>query len=248
MTRRRGASTRRRARCLRLETCPAWPSSGTDAARGPCRHGRTCPLTVRLSRQSRSCSRGPPRLLSESLMFPSVPAGAVQIPRITDGGAGWTRAGEGCGGGVTGDRGDGNARQSRLAGADCSVQFEVRVEDLAIWPALERCARRDRCRGRISNELDEQTFNGAAGELNGLFVAGGERGNAATRGRDLHVRHRRGSRRWWTASTPTPSRTFAPSSALQDVRALRRHLRKLEQGRHEPVRLPPVEARLDSRE
>ena len=30
--------------------------------------------------------------------------------------------------------------------------------------------------GSLSNELDEQTFNGAAGELNGLFTQATERG------------------------------------------------------------------------
>ena len=42
--------------------------------------------------------------------------------------------------------------------------------------------------GSLSNELDEQTFNGAAGELNGLFTQAAERRKGGRRG-DLHHRH-----------------------------------------------------------
>ena len=52
----------------------------------------------------------------------------------------------------------------RIAGS-----FEVRVEDLAVMPSLES-ALSESMQGSLSNELDESTFNGAAGELNGLFT------------------------------------------------------------------------------
>ena len=52
----------------------------------------------------------------------------------------------------------------RIAG-----QFEVRVEDLAVMPSMES-ALSESLQGSMSNEFDEQVFNGAAGELNGLFT------------------------------------------------------------------------------
>ena len=57
-----------------------------------------------------------------------------------------------------------NQAPVRIAG-----QFEVRVEDLAVMPTLES-ALSESMQGSMSNELDESTFNGAAGELNGLFT------------------------------------------------------------------------------
>ena len=52
----------------------------------------------------------------------------------------------------------------RIAGS-----FEVRVEDLAIFPELETVLG-EAIRGSLSNELDEEVFNGAATGLNGLFL------------------------------------------------------------------------------
>ena len=57
-----------------------------------------------------------------------------------------------------------NQSPVRIAGS-----FEVRVEDLSVMPTLE-AALSEAMRGSLSNELDEQTFNGAAGELNGLLT------------------------------------------------------------------------------
>ena len=45
-------------------------------------------------------------------------------------------------------------------------------------PTLE-AALSEAMQGSLSNELDESTFNGASGELNGLFTQATERGNAA---------------------------------------------------------------------
>ena len=98
------------------------------------------------------------------VMMPTVPPGQVQIPRVTteppadtlakDASAPATAAA------VTLD----TRSPVRVAGA-----FEVRVEDLAVWPQLED-ALSESIRGALSNELDEETFNGAAGGLNGLFT------------------------------------------------------------------------------
>ena len=57
-----------------------------------------------------------------------------------------------------------NQAPVRIAGS-----FEVRTEDLAVMPTLE-AALSEAMQGSLSNELDEQTFNGAAGELDGLFT------------------------------------------------------------------------------
>ena len=43
------------------------------------------------------------------------------------------------------------------------------MEDLAVMPTLES-ALSESMQGSMSNELDESTFNGASGELNGLFT------------------------------------------------------------------------------
>ena len=52
----------------------------------------------------------------------------------------------------------------RIAG-----QFEVRAEDLAVYPALEAVLA-ESIRGALSNELDSEVFNGSAAGLNGLFT------------------------------------------------------------------------------
>ena len=50
-----------------------------------------------------------------------------------------------------------------------SGQFEVRVEDLAVYPELEAVLG-ESIRGSLSNELDNEVFNGDAAGLNGLFL------------------------------------------------------------------------------
>ena len=50
-----------------------------------------------------------------------------------------------------------------------SGQFEVRAEDLAVYPELENVLG-ESIRGALSNELDNETFNGSAAGLNGLFL------------------------------------------------------------------------------
>ena len=50
-----------------------------------------------------------------------------------------------------------------------SGQFEVRAEDLAVYPELEQVLM-ESIRGSLSNELDNEVFNGVAAGLNGLFL------------------------------------------------------------------------------
>ena len=102
--------------------------------------------------------------VSLGIMMSSVPAGQVQIPKITtappadalakDGAAPSTAAA------VTLD----SQSPIRIAGL-----FEVRVEDLVVYPPLEDVLGQS-MQGALSNKLDEETFNGAANRLNGLFT------------------------------------------------------------------------------
>ena len=62
----------------------------------------------------------------------------------------------------------------RIAGS-----FEVRVEDLAVMPSLED-ALGEALQGSMSNELDEQVFNGSATEMNGLFTQADDETAATT--------------------------------------------------------------------
>ena len=50
-----------------------------------------------------------------------------------------------------------------------SGQFEVRAEDLAVFPELEQVLM-ESIRGSLANELDNEVFNGEAAGLNGLFL------------------------------------------------------------------------------
>ena len=123
---------------------------------GPAVDGPVQPLVPYIFERSAAVSLG--------IMMPSVPAGQVQIPKITtappadvvakDGAAPSTAAA------VTLD----SQSPVRIAGS-----FEVRVEDLAVYPPLE-AALGQSMQGSLSSELDEETFNGASGDLNGLFT------------------------------------------------------------------------------
>ena len=102
--------------------------------------------------------------VSLGIVISSVPAGQVQIPKITtappadalakDGAAPSTAAA------VTLD----SQSPIRIAGL-----FDVRVEDLVVYPPLEEVLGQS-MQGALSNKLDEETFNGAANRLNGLFT------------------------------------------------------------------------------
>ena len=123
---------------------------------GPAVDGPPQPVVPFVFERSAAASLG--------ILMPSVPAGQVQIPRITasppadvlakDADAPSTAAT------VTLD----SRTPKRVAGS-----FELRVEDLAVWPQLEDSLS-EAMQGKVSDELDEQIFNGTATELNGLFV------------------------------------------------------------------------------
>ena len=98
------------------------------------------------------------------VLMPSVPSGQVQIPKITTAPPADTLAKDASAPATAAAVTLVNQAPVRIAG-----QFEVRVEDLQVMPTLE-AALSEAMQGSLSNELDEQTFNGAAGELNGLFV------------------------------------------------------------------------------
>ena len=101
---------------------------------------------------------------SLGILMPSVPMGQVQIPKITTAPPADTLAKDGAAPATAAAVTLVNQAPVRIAG-----QFEVRVEDLAVMPSLE-AALSEAMQGSLSNELDESTFNGASGELNGLFT------------------------------------------------------------------------------
>ena len=101
---------------------------------------------------------------SLGIMMPSVPMGQVQIPKITTAPPADTLAKDGAAPATAAAVTLVNQAPVRIAGS-----FEVRIEDLAVMPSLE-AALSESMQGALSNELDESTFNGASGELNGLFT------------------------------------------------------------------------------
>ena len=101
---------------------------------------------------------------SLGIMMPTVPSGQVQIPKITTAPPSDTLAKDGAAPSTAAAVTLVNQAPVRIAG-----QLEVRVEDLAVMPSLESSLS-ESLQGSMSNELDEQVFNGAAGDLNGLFT------------------------------------------------------------------------------
>ena len=101
---------------------------------------------------------------SLGISMPSVASGQVQIPKITTAPPSDTLAKDGAAPATAAAVSLVNQAPVRIAGS-----FEVRVEDLAVMPSLET-ALGESLQGSMSNEFDEQVFNGAAGELNGLFT------------------------------------------------------------------------------
>ena len=101
---------------------------------------------------------------SLGIMMPSVPSGQVQIPKITTAPPSDTVQKDGSAPATAAAVTLVNQAPVRIAGS-----FEVRVEDLAVMPSLET-ALGESLQGSMSNELDEQAFNGTATELNGLFT------------------------------------------------------------------------------
>ena len=123
---------------------------------GPAVQGALQPTVPYVFERSAAASLG--------IMMPTVPMGQVQIPKITTAPPADTLAKDGAAPATAAAVTLVNQSPVRIAG-----QFEVRVEDLAVMPSLES-ALSESLQGSMSNELDEQVFNGAAGDLNGLFT------------------------------------------------------------------------------
>ena len=123
---------------------------------GPAVKGALQPIVPYLFERSAAASLG--------IEMPSVPSGQVQIAKVGTAPPSDTLAADGTAPATAAAVTLVTQSPVRIAGS-----FEVRVEDLAVMPTLE-AALSEAMQGSLSNELDEQTFNGAAGELNGLFV------------------------------------------------------------------------------
>ena len=123
---------------------------------GPAVKGALQPIIPYLFERSAAASLG--------IAMPSVPSGQVQIPKVGTAPPSDTLAKDGTAPATAAAVTLVNQSPVRIAGS-----FEVRVEDLAVMPSLES-ALSEAMQGSLSNELDEQTFNGAAGELNGLLT------------------------------------------------------------------------------
>ena len=123
---------------------------------GPAVQGALQPTVPFVFERSAAASLG--------ILMPSVPSGQVQIPKIGTAPPSDTLAKDGAAPATAAAVTLVNQAPVRIAG-----QFEVRVEDLQVMPTLEQ-ALSEAMQGSLSNELDESTFNGAAGELNGLFT------------------------------------------------------------------------------
>ena len=122
----------------------------------PAAKGALQPIIPYLFERSAAASLG--------IEMPSVPAGQVQIPKIGTAPPSDTVAKDGSAPVTAAAVSLVNQAPVRIAGS-----FEIRVEDLQVMPTLES-ALSEALQGSLSSELDEQTFNGAAGELNGLFT------------------------------------------------------------------------------
>ena len=123
---------------------------------GPAVKGALQPIVPFLFERSAAASLG--------IMMPSVPSGQIQIPKVGTAPPADTLAKDGTAPATAAAVSLVNQAPVRIAGS-----FSVRVEDLAVMPSLES-ALSEAMQGSLSNELDEQTFSGASGELNGLFV------------------------------------------------------------------------------
>ena len=104
-------------------------------------------------------------LAALGVQMPMTGAGQVQIPRVTTTPPADTVAKDGAAPSTAAAVALDSEAPKRIAG-----QFEVRVEDLAVYPELESVLS-EAMRGALQNELDEQGFNGtgASGDLDGLF-------------------------------------------------------------------------------
>ena len=106
------------------------------------------------------------RSAAESLgiQMPTHGPGAVQVPRVTTAPPADTLAKDAPAPSTAAVIALDSHSPKRISG-----QFEVRAEDLAVYPALEAVLG-ESIRASLSNRLDEEVFNGVAAGLNGLFT------------------------------------------------------------------------------
>ena len=133
---------------------------------GPAVNGPLQPTVPYVFERSAAASLG--------IAMPSVASGQVQIPKITTAPPADTLAKDGAAPATAAAVTLVNQAPVRIAGS-----FEVRVEDLAVMPSLE-VALGESLQGSMSNEFDEQVFNGPSGELNGLFTQAADESAASS--------------------------------------------------------------------
>ena len=123
---------------------------------GPATNGQPEAVVPYVFAQSAAASLG--------VEMPMHGSGNVQVPRVTTAPPADTLAKDASAPSTAAVIALDSQTPKRIAG-----QFEVRAEDLAVYPELETVLG-ESIRGALSNELDEEVFNGAAAGLNGLFV------------------------------------------------------------------------------
>lgn len=123
---------------------------------GPAVDGPVQPVVPFVFERSAAASLG--------ILMPMVPAGQVQIPKVTTSPPASVLAKDAAAASTAAAVSLDSQAPKRIAG-----QFELRVEDLAVWPMLED-ALSEAMQGRVADQLDEQVFNGTSSQLNGLFT------------------------------------------------------------------------------
>ena len=132
---------------------------------GPAVDGPVEPAVPYVFQRSAAASLG--------IQMPTHGPGAVQVPRVTTAPPADTLAKDAAAPSTAAVIALDSQTPKRISG-----QFEVRAEDLAVFPALEAVLG-ESIRGALSNELDEEVFNGPAAGLNGLFEQAANVGVAA---------------------------------------------------------------------
>ena len=123
---------------------------------GPAVDGPVEPAVPYVFQRSAAASLG--------IQMPTHGGGMVQIPRVTTAPPADTLAKDATAPATAAVIALDSQMPKRISG-----QFELRIEDLAVYPPLEDVLS-EAIRGALSNELDEEVFNGAAAGLNGLLL------------------------------------------------------------------------------
>ena len=166
---------------------------------------------------------------SLGISMPSVAPGQVQIAKITTAPPADTVQKDGAAPSTAAAVSLVSQSPIRIAG-----QFEVRTEDLTVMPSLET-ALSESMQGSMSSELDEQTFSGAAGELNGLFTQAADVSAAGS-----VETYSTGIKRFAELVDGKHAYDLSDVRAVrkQNFRVVRRTFCQFRQRRVQPVRLP----------